>query len=126
MVQLPAAVLAWNTPTFAATLKQELEAIGGAPLPLQQALAVSNAVFDDRIEVIFIAATEEHGRIRAKVGIFFAGIVAGCACADDPTPIPTQTEYGEFALTLDMTTAVADIKLWTDQVLHQEEREEQK
>jgi hypothetical protein len=91
-------------------LKRELEAQAGQ-LPLQQALANSSTVFGDRIEVMVIASEADGDRIRARVGVFFSGIVAGCSCADDPTPVEAQNEYCELLVDIDRRTAAADVRI---------------
>ncbi len=104
MLHLPASLAAWGTPAFADVLKRELAGQASA-LPLQQALSASSVALDGGIEVMLIGAQEEDGRIRAKVGVFFSGIVAGCSCADDPTPVAPQSEYCELLLLVDRQTA---------------------
>jgi hypothetical protein len=106
MLRLPAAVQAWNTPAFAAVLKDEL-ARQAADLPLQQAAMHSSAILEGDIEIMVIGTRQDDGCIRAHVGVFFAGIVAGCSCADDPTPVEAQPEYCELRLAIDMATADA-------------------
>lgn len=109
MIRLPAALRAWNSPAFAAALKRELEAAGAACLPLQRCLSATSVALDDDITVMPLGAVEEGGRIHARVGVFFAGIVAGCGCADDPTPVEPQNEYCELRVVIDATTAEASI-----------------
>lgn len=108
---LPESLAAWNTPVFAGILGRELRRQGAGALPLQQALAQSSAVADDDIGVMVIAASEDPRHIRVRVGIFFSGIVAGCSCADDPTPVEAQNEYCEMLLTIDRQTAEASATL---------------
>lgn len=110
MLHLPEAAKAWGTPVFAATLKAEL-ASRGAELPLQQAACATSAVADDRIEALLLGAAENGGRIDAKVGVFFAGIVAGCSCADDPTPVEPVQEYCELLLSIDPATGATTVSL---------------
>lgn len=110
-IRLPAALNAWNTPAFAATLKRELEGLGAGGLPLQQGLAASSVALDDAYEVMVIAAEDAPGAIRARVGVFYAGIVAGCSCADDPTPVEPQHEYCELLLAIDKATAETAVAL---------------
>ncbi|MEW6163687.1 MAG: hypothetical protein AB1642_01350 [Pseudomonadota bacterium] len=113
MIHLPASMRAWGTPDFAAALKRELAACGAA-LPLQQAVAASGVALDDGLEVMLIAVRAEGGCIHARVGVFFAGVVAGCNCADDPTPVEALPEYCELALRLDPSTALATVTLADD------------
>lgn len=110
MLRLTESLAAWGTPAFAAALKRELEAQAGL-LPLQQALAGSSAVFGDRIEVMVIVSDADATQIRARVGVFFSGIVAGCSCADDPTPVEAQNEYCELSIGIDRQTATASVAL---------------
>ena len=49
--------------------------------------------------------------IDLKVGIFYTGIIAGCSCADDPSPMDTQNEYCEILLTLDRQTGQGHARL---------------
>lgn len=113
MLHLPASLAAWGSPAFADVLKREIAGQASA-LPLQQALSASSAALDGSIEIMLIGAREENGRIQAKVGVFFSGIVAGCSCADDPTPVAPQPEYCELLLTIDRTTAATSVTLLTN------------
>jgi hypothetical protein len=106
-LRLPAALAAWNTPAFNETLKRELEAAGPAVLPLQQCLAASSYALDEGCSVMILGASEETGAIRARIGVFFRGIIAGCSCADDPTPIESQQEYCELELLIDRRSGAA-------------------
>jgi hypothetical protein len=110
MLRLPDSLTAWGAPDFPAALKRELEAQAGQ-LPLQQALAGSNAVSGEAIEVMVISHQGGSDCIHAKVGVFFSGIVAGCSCADDPTPVEAQNEYCELRVDIDRRTAAADVRI---------------
>jgi len=105
-MHLPDSARAWDTADFPAVLKREL-AEHKDELPLQQALNGTSAVADEAITVVLLAAQADAATIHVKVGIFFAGILAGCSCADDPTPFEPQTEYCELQLTIDRTTGNA-------------------
>lgn len=111
MLRLADSLAAWNSPAFAAVLQRELEQAGGAQLPLQRGLAATSVALDEKIEVMFLGAVEEPGCIRVRLGVFFAGIVAGCSCAGDPTPIEPQNEYCELLLSIDKATADASAML---------------
>lgn len=110
MIHLPDAARAWGTPDFAAALKRELS-VQAAALPLQQAVAATSVALDGGVEIMFIAAHAEEGCIVARVGVFFSGVVAGCNCADDPTPAEAQPEYCELVLALDRSSALANVSL---------------
>lgn len=114
MIRLPAALDAWNSPQFMAVLKREIERLGGGQLPLQQGLTASSHALDDRFEAMIIGAADESGFIRAKVGVFFSGIITGCSCADDPTPVEPQNEYCELLFAIDKATAETTVTLLAD------------
>ena len=114
MIRLPAALDAWSSPQFTAVLKREIERLGGGQLPLQQGLTASSHALDDRFDAMIISAAEESGYIRARVGIFFSGIITGCSCADDPTPVEPQNEYCEMIFAIDKATAETTVTLLAD------------
>jgi hypothetical protein len=107
MIKLTAALAAWGTPGFEAALKREVEALDPQLLPLQQGLTHSSQVAEGPVSAVVLQATAVPNGIHAKVGIFYAGIVAGSCCSDDPTPLNEQTEYCELALDIDRTSGDA-------------------
>jgi hypothetical protein len=109
-MRLPESVHAWGTPDFVATLKREL-ADHADELPLQQALTGTSAVANEAVTVVLLDTRVDDTQIHAKVGIFFAGILAGCSCADDPAPVEPQTEYCELRLAIDRRTAETAVRL---------------
>lgn len=111
MFHLPRSLAAWPSPDFAATLKQELEQLDPAALPLQAGLSSSSYVQGDCFSVMVIGTTGDAESITAKIGIFYEGIVAGCNCADDPTPVEAQSEYCEVEVKIDKATAKAVARL---------------
>lgn len=98
---LPHSFAAWNTDAFDTTFKREVEALDTTLLPLQQALAHSSAVADEPFHVVPMAARETPGGLAVKAGVFYAGITGGCSCADDPTPLESQTEHCVLAFEID-------------------------
>jgi hypothetical protein len=111
MLRLSKSLGAWGTPDFNAVLKGELEQLGAEQLPLQQGLSAGSYALDTRLSVMIIAVSEQAGVIRAKAGIFYTGMVAGCNCADDPTPVEEHSEYCEVEVEIDRTTAAATVVL---------------
>jgi hypothetical protein len=110
MIRLTKALSAWGTPEFEATLKQEIEQLDAAQLPLQQGLTTGSYALDGH-KAMIIDVTEETGLIRVKAGIFYSGILTGCACADDPTPVNEESEYCVVQLDIDKHTAETSIAL---------------
>ncbi len=90
---LPRTAAAWGGPDFEAVLKAELAAVGAVALPLQGGLRRGSVVVEAPVEVMPISAREHDGRLHLRVGVFYAGILAGCGCADDPTPVEAEPEY---------------------------------
>jgi len=109
MIHLPDSLRAWNSPRFKDVLKQEIENLESRQLPLQQGVTTSSYALDGPFQVMIIGVTEEPAFIRAKVGVFFSGIIAGCSCADDPTPVEPQNEYCEMRFSIDKTTGEAAV-----------------
>ena len=80
-------------------------------LPLQQALSTSSHVTDSQRTVTIIRVSDGENLIHIKAGIFYSGIIAGCSCADDPTPIDEQNEYCVVQIEINKQTAEATITL---------------
>lgn len=105
MIRLSQAASAWGTSAFERVLKYELEALPPRTLPLQAGLAHSSYVPDiQTISAMVIDAREYANGVRVKVGIFYKGILGGCACADDPTPTNENNEYCVLQLDIDRTS----------------------
>ena len=111
MIRLPNTLNAWNTPRFETILKQEIEQLDAASLPLQQGLSVSSYVTDRPFQVRLVSASADADQIRIKAGIFYTGVIAGCNCADDPTPVDELNEYCVVLLCIDRSTAETTVAL---------------
>ncbi len=114
MIRLPESLKAWGLDHFNAVFKQEVEALNPQYLPLQEGLALSSHVTDRRVQVMPITASETVQFISVKAGVFFTGVIAGCNCADDPSPIDEQNEYCVIQLNIDKTTSETQISLMPD------------
>lgn len=110
MLTLPQSVRAWGTSRFEEVLKQEL-AQQADQLPLQQALALSSSVAEAPVSVLVQSTAESGNVIRVKAGIFYEGMIGGCACANDPTPESNYTEYCELLLEIDKASAATKVTL---------------
>lgn len=109
MIRLPESRDAWGTPEFNAVLKREVEALSIDQLQLQQGLVFTSYVVDEPCKVRVISADDSEGMIRAKIGVFYRGIIAGCSCADDPSPVEPMNEYCELLLELNKHTGETSI-----------------
>lgn len=96
-------------------MKDEIQKIDLDLLPLQDGLSQSSHVGAADIGVMILKVTETPDSIRAKTGIFYAGIIAGSCCSDDPTPVCEQSEYCEVQFDIDKRTAEATVTLLKDQ-----------
>lgn len=111
MIRLPKPLNAWGTPEFEDVLRHEIEQLDARQLPLQQGLSASSHVTDRPFQAMIIGVSEEAGLIRVKAGIFYTGVIAGCNCADDPSPVDEQNEYCVIQLGIDRMTAETTVTL---------------
>ena len=111
MIKLTKSLKAWGDSNFEDILKEEVEQVKADALPLQQGLTLSSYVTDSPHKAVIINVSDEEEFIRVKAGIFYSGIIAGCSCADDPTPISEQTEYCEVLFAINKKTAEAKVVL---------------
>ena len=114
MIRLPESLAAWGSPAFNEIFKKETARLDANSLPLQQGLALSSHVADSPFSVILMNMTDDPVSIQIKAGILYAGIIAGCSCADDPTPISGQTEYCEVMFEINKLTSQATVSLMED------------
>jgi hypothetical protein len=114
MTRLENALRAWGTPDFKTILKQEITLLGSDRLPLQQGLSTGNYVSDAPITVSINRVTEMEKVIRVTAGIFYQGIIGGCSCTDDPTPISEINEYCEVQLDIEKAGAITTVTLLAD------------
>ena len=111
MIKLISALEAWGTPDFENALQDEIKKIEPELLPLQEGLSQSSYVSDADISVLILNVTDTTHDIIAKTGIFYAGVIAGSCCADDPTPMSEQTEYCEVQFNINKLTAETTVAL---------------
>lgn len=111
MITLPHSARTWGTADFEATFKAEVEALKAEQLPLQQGLSLSSYVSAEPFRVMVIGSAEVGTHIEVKAGIFYSGIIAGCSCADDPSPTDVQAEYCEVSFAIDKTDGHTTLSL---------------
>ncbi len=114
MPRLPASLRAWGSDAFAVTLKRELESLPTDALPLRDALRIGSHVIAGSHSARLLSAGEQAGVLRLRVGLFFSSVIAGCSCADDPTPIEPIAEYCECLVEIDRADARASMTLLDD------------
>ena len=111
MITLTRSVKYWGSPGFEDAFKVEVGALNNEQLPLQQGLTHSSYVSDSNFNVVILNSSETITAIHVKTGIFYAGIIAGSCCSDDPTPMNEQAEYCEVEFDIDKSTAETKITL---------------
>lgn len=111
MIRLPESLAAWGKPAFDDTFKREVQKLDADMLPLQQGLSLSSHIADSPFSVRILDTFMDADSIRIKTGILYAGIIAGCSCADDPTPVTEQTEYCEVMFEINKLTAQTRVSL---------------
>ena len=114
MLQLGKSLKAWATSDFKQVVQQEIAQLDLDLLPLQQGLSTSSHVTERPIQAMILGMEEEADLIRVKAGIFYTGIISGCSCADDPTPIAEQNEYCVLEFCIDKRSAQTAVALLTD------------
>lgn len=105
---------AWQTADFNVVFKDEVKQLNPDLLPLQEALAYSSYAKTDSLVITVLDTTDLPDHIQIKVGLFYTGIIAGCGCADDPTPVNEINEYCEVGFEIDKRTAETTVTLLPD------------
>ena len=114
MIRLTKTLNAWGTADFEGIFREEIAQMDAQQLPLQQGLSTGSYVIDGKLDAMIIGVSENADIISVKAGIFYSGIIAGCSCADDPTPINEESEYCVVQLDIDKQTAETRVALLAD------------
>ena len=115
MFNLSESLNAWHSDTFNQTLNHEICALNPDLLPLQEGLQHSSYAIADNLSVMVLSAAENDNNLQIKIGLFYSGVIAGCNCADDPTPVDEITEYCDALVIINKQTAEATISLLDDE-----------
>ncbi|MFA5627071.1 MAG: hypothetical protein WCX90_01865 [Thiohalomonadaceae bacterium] len=114
MFNFSKSLAAWGNAEFDSVLKAEIENLDGNLLPLQEGLARTSYAITEDFAAIILAVAELPDSLQAKVGLSYSGIIPGCSCADDPTPIDEVPEYCVVQFDIDKQTAIARVCLLDD------------
>lgn len=96
---------------FKAIVQHEIEQLDPSLLPLQQGLSKGSYVVEEPFKAIIINVAENNNIIVVKAGIFYQSIIAGCNCADDPTPVDTEEEYCVLQFDINRDTGETSVQL---------------
>lgn len=114
MLKLEKSLAAWQSDNFKQIVREEIGGLDETSLPLQEGLSRANYVDASDLSVLILRITEHETQIQVKTGIFYQGIIAGCNCSDDPSPMPSHTEYCEILFEIDKKTAETKVLLLED------------
>lgn len=95
-------------------VKTEIQNIDPVLLPLQQGLSFSSYVSKTPFSAVILDIKEETHYINIKAGIFYTGIIAGCSCSDDPSPVDEQNEYCDLQFYINKKTYETTVSLIED------------
>lgn len=110
-IYLPKSAANWGGEQFKSILQKEVAQLGLEVLPLQQGLNVASYALSEDISTMLLSAEEQDGVVIARLGVFFKGMIPGCACADDPTPEEIYNEYCELKITLTLDSSEAALEV---------------
>ena len=115
-IHLPRITQAINQPDFKTIFIEELSSLESHQLPLQAALSHSSYVSNEPFQVMYISHQLSADDLLVKTAIFYTGIIAGCSCADDPSPQDTQNEACELLVIINLQTSQARFELIDDSI----------
>ena len=110
MIALPLSVAARGGDGVREVLKQELLSLV-EQLPLQQGLSQGSVAIADDAQLMILAVEDGGERLVVRFGVFYSAVIAGCSCADDPTPLDVVSEYCEMQADIKVSGAQAVVSL---------------
>jgi len=108
MLRLTESLRSEGSEAFRGTLKAELEGLASGTLPLEKGCSRGGVADDRGIAVSVMDVKRGERFIRARVGVFFREVVAGCSCGDDPL---TEGGYCEMEVAIDRESAEAEFRV---------------
>lgn len=94
--------------------EQEIERRSIEHLPLKLGLTTGNYVLANPHTAMVNSVSDSGSFIGITAGVFYQSVIAGCSCADDPTPVNENSEYCEIRLEIDKLTAQTIVTLVTE------------
>ena len=81
-------------------------------LPLQQALQKGSHALKDNMQIMITSIlNDRQDVVIITAGIFYSSLIAGCNCADDPTPVDLLSEFCEVQFSINTGNANTEIIL---------------
>ncbi len=110
MFFLAQSLAAFDSDYFDATFKLELSTQDAFARLLQQSMQFGSCALLDDVEIMINRVEADDAQIHIGTSVFYHSIIAGCNCADDPSPVETNREYVEISITIDRVSAQAILK----------------
>lgn len=108
MATMPNSLLAWGSDTFKQALQAELETFRRDVLPLDEAVDRGNRVYDNDLGITVMGVSDAGDAIQAKVGVFFAEVIACISCGEGD---PIDEAYCEMLVSIDKESGEASFAL---------------
>ena len=100
-----------DDPEFKDRLREAIMQLPESEFDLQQALKLGSVALPETLEIMIMQRRDDDTEIRFHSGLFFESMIAGCNCADDPTPADTLQEYCEADISISRETGIIQIQL---------------
>ena len=111
MIRLSESLNAWGSPDFEQVFKAEVAALDPHDIPLQQGLSYSSYLSSEPFSPVILKFSETDNTLHVTTTIFYTGIIAGCSCADDPTPQDLQNESCDILFKVNKDTGETEASL---------------
>lgn len=111
MLYLNKSLKASQTEQFKQVFIEEIMSLNLDQLPLQKALRMGSFAINDNLQIMINRISEQNNNLIINTSIFFSSIIAGCNCADDPSPIELNTEYCEMQFSINKSNAQTEIDI---------------
>lgn len=111
MITLSKTVKAWDTDSFNKTFTDEICTIPAHELPLQEGMSYGSVALSEKLSATVLHLNSDDRYIVAKTGLFYTSIIAGCSCADDPSPVDEINEYCEATFKIDKRDGKTTVSL---------------
>lgn len=85
--------------------------LGPETLRLQDASRYGSYALQDELSLSLLSWTENAEEVRLRVSLFFTSVIAGCSCADDPTPLDKVNEHAVLTVTLNKQRHDLEVEL---------------
>ncbi len=100
-----------DTPALARRLRDILIALPVSEFNLQRALRQGSIALPETLDVAIIRSEPGAARTLIRVSLFFQSVIAGCNCADDPSPEDRLEEHCEARILIENDSGKLQVTL---------------